>query len=174
MSTNDMKTGDEQLLWQLRGLRRERMPDNDLWPGIAARIQQAGREAAPGNAVPMRRRLKPARVAPWALAASLVLAIGVSWQQRPDYFASPGAGPSAQLIHREADALTREYNAALRELQGAGRPASGSRDVLRQLDQSAAQIRTALARDPGARFLLDRLRSTYEKRLDLTQRATFT
>lgn len=168
-----MNEHDEQLLWQLRGLRSERMPDNDLWPGIAARIQQAGRDATAARVVHMRRRLKPASFAPWALAASLVLAIGVSWQQRPD-FASPGASPSAQLIHREADALTREYNAALRELQAAGRPASGSRNDLRQLDQSAAQIRTALARDPDARFLLDRLRRTYEKRLDLTQRATFT
>ena len=173
MNTNDMNAGDEQLLWQLRGLRRERMPDSDLWPGIAARIGQAERDAAPAKVVRMRRRLNPGTFAPWALAASLALVVGVSWQQRPD-FAAPGTSPSAHLIHREADAMTREYNAALRELQVAGRPSSGSKDALRQLDQSAAQIRTALARDPGARFLLDRLRSTYEKRLDLTQRATFT
>lgn len=172
MSTNDINGGDEHLLWQLRGLRRERMPEHDLWPGIAARIGQAGRDGTPSTAVPLRRR-PAARFAPWALAASLVLAIGVSWQQRPD-FGAPVADPSAQLIHREADALTREYNAALRELQAAGRPATNSRDALRQLDQSAAQIRTALARDPDARFLLDRLRSTYEKRLELTQRATLT
>ena len=167
-----MNEHDDAMLWQLRGLRRETLPGNDLWPGIAARIQSDGRDLHASNVVVMRRR-SPARFAPWALAASLVLAVGISWQQRPD-FATPRADPSAQLIHRQADAMTREYNAALRELQAVGSPASGSKDALRQLDQSAAQIRTALARDPGARFLLDRLRSTYEKRLDLTQRATFT
>lgn len=167
-----MNEHDDAMLWQLRDLRRETLPGNDLWPGIAARIQNDGRDLHAAKVVVMRRR-SPARFAPWALAASLVLAVGISWQQRPD-FATPRADPSAQLIHRQADAMTREYNAALRELQAVGRPASGSKDALRQLDQSAAQIRTALARDPGARFLLDRLRSTYEKRLDLTQRATFT
>lgn len=172
MNTSDINGGDETLLWQLRGLRRERMPDNDLWPGIAARIAQASPVAGDGNVVSLRRH-RAVRFAPWALAASLVLAIGVSWQQRPD-FGPPRAIPSAQLIHREADAMTREYDAALRELQASGRPATVSADALRQLDQSAAQIRTALARDPDARFLLDRLRHTYEKRLELTQRATLT
>jgi hypothetical protein len=43
--------------------------------------------------------------------------------------------------------------------------------VLRELDHSARQIRTALERDPDARFLLDRLRKTYTLRLELTQRA---
>jgi hypothetical protein len=42
---------------------------------------------------------------------------------------------------------------------------------LRELDRSARQIRTALARDPEARFLLERLRRTYSLRLELTQRA---
>jgi len=44
----------------------------------------------------------------------------------------------------------------------------------RDLDRSAAQIRSALAKDPDARFLLDRLRHTYAMRLALTQRAALT
>ncbi len=167
MNTNH---NDQELLWQLRGLRRETMPANDLWPGIAARIAQHDRPSGDaGNVVPLRRR--GVRLAPFALAASLVLAVGVAWQQRPD-FGVQQVDPTGRLIHREADALTREYDAALRELQAAGTPSAPAGNALQQLDQSAAQIRTALTRDPDARFLLDQLRRTYEKRLELTQRAT--
>ena len=167
MNTNH---NDQELLWQLRNLRRETMPANDLWPGIAARIaQQDTPSGNAGNVVPLRRR--GVRLAPFALAASLVLAVGVAWQQRPD-FGVRQVDPTGRLIHREADALTREYDAALRELQAAGTPFAPAGNALQQLDQSAAQIRTALTRDPDARFLLDRLRRTYEKRLELTQRAT--
>ena len=68
--------------------------------------------------------------------------------------------------------MTREYDAALREVEAsAPRSATTSQPTLRELDRSAAQIRTALARDPDARFLLERLRHTYSLRLALTQRA---
>jgi hypothetical protein len=68
--------------------------------------------------------------------------------------------------------MTLEYQAALRELN-AGRPSARPAVVapeIKLLDQSAAQIRTALTRDPNARFLLDRLQHTYIRRLELTQR----
>jgi hypothetical protein len=166
---------DEHLRWQLRGLRRDAVPTTDLWPGIEARIRREARHARgaasldESRVVPIRRG--PARFAPWALAASLVLVVGVAWQQRPD-FGQDAPAPIAQLIPREAEAMTREYDAALRELQASGVAPVTDEAALRELDRSAAQIRTALTRDPQARFLLDRLRSTYEKRLELTQRAT--
>ena len=191
MNTHDHDTpsrdaagpGDADLPMQLRGLRGEHLPQRDLWPGIAARLAQ--RPASPVDAdsvahdvvhdvahdvVPLRRS-RALRLAPFALAASLVLAIGVSWQQRPDAALAP-AGAEATMIQRQAHALTREYEGALRELQAAGTPAAPAGATLEELDRSAEQIRTALARDPDARFLLDQLRRTYEKRLELTQRAT--
>ena len=167
--------GDERLLWQLRALRREEMPADDLWPGIAARLSQQA-PAGGGNVVPLRRG-KLARLAPWALAASLVLAVGVAWQQQPDRIVPQPSvlvdarAPERALIYREADAMAREYDAALRELQAAGGPPAPVGNTLRELDRSAEQIRTALQRDPDAHFLLERLRRTYEKRLELTQRA---
>jgi hypothetical protein len=171
--------GNDQLLWQLRALRREEMPADDLWPGIAARLSQQA-PAEDRNVVPLRRR-KLARLAPWALAASLVLAVGVAWQQQPDRIVPPPSvlvdaraperAPERALIYREADAMAREYDAALRELQAAGGPPAPVGNTLRELDRSAEQIRTALERDPDAHFLLERLRRTYEKRLELTQRA---
>lgn len=160
---------DAALRLQLRALRRDAVPTRDLWPEIAQRIGQSPMTSAQRTSPPRRRAM---RFAPWAMAASLLLVVGVAWQQRP----APAVEPTARIIQREAEAMTLEYNAALRELQASTPvPRAAARDgALRELDRSAARIRTALARDPDARFLLDRLRSTYSRRLALTQRAAFT
>lgn len=154
---------DEALRLALRQLRRDRSPERDLWPGIQSRI------APPTNARE-NRRASARRVAPWALAASVVLAFTVAWQMRPQ---QSGSG-EARLISQEAHALTREYHGALQVI-AASAPSSIEADpALRELDRSAAQIRGALAKDPDARFLLERLRHTYATRLALTQRAALT
>ena len=67
--------------------------------------------------------------------------------------------------------MTREYQGALKVISSSVPAGAVSTPALRELDASAAQIRGALARDPDARFLLDRLRHTYSLRLALTQRA---
>jgi hypothetical protein len=163
MNMQDHRHDEERLRLALRGLRRDVAPTRDLWPGIASRIAQAPRE-----------RPAPRRVRPWmpslALAASLLLAVGIAWQQRPQ------PASSAPLIQREAQAMTRQYRAALLELERSAPHASASpfAPTLQELDRSAAQIRTALDRDPDARFLLDSLRRTYTRRLALTQRAVLT
>ena len=81
---NDIETpnsfeSDASLRMALRGLPREIEPANDLWPGIAARIQAAPAQTS------VR---KPAR-RPWAwpvaMAASLLVATGLAWQVRPSY-----------------------------------------------------------------------------------------
>lgn len=149
--------GETELRWQLRQLPREIEPPRDLWPGIAARLE----------------RRPPRRHSWWvglALAASLVLALGLGVR-----LSSPGpdralAEGGAGLVYREAAALTREYEAALVQFQGAPMPAPLV-PALDTLDRSAAEIRVALAADPDAVFLLDQLRRTYARRLSLTQRA---
>jgi hypothetical protein len=110
-----------------------------------------------------------------------VLVVGVAWKMQPPATAPSAATPvkdaGGLLLNRQADAMTREYQAALRELEAAAPDRSEARPeqpVLRELDHSARQIRTALERDPDARFLLDRLRKTYTLRLALTQRADMT
>lgn len=195
--------GDAQLRWQLRGLRRDMPPARDLWPQIATRIAvmpvSTHGPVQPQHHSEMRHRVMR-RMTPWALAASLVLAIGLAWQLRPlpapaiatdvatDAPAagiaptrasdqSPSGPASLGLLHREADAMTREYSAALRELRSTiptSATPTAEAATLRTLDRSAAQIRTAMARDPDARFLLERLRRTYAQRLALTQRAVMT
>lgn len=165
MNTNQDDRIPDELRWALRGLRRDDPPANDLWPGIAARLQAAATPTALTVAHNRRRnRFVPAV----ALAASVALAVGLSWQQRAAV--DPVPEPGVALISAEADAMTLEYQAALRELQGAAPPRAAATPALQELDRSAAQIRTALTRDPEARFLLDRLQHTYARRLELTQR----
>ena len=150
---------DASLRLQLRGLRRDIAPAADLWPGIAARIAQP------------RAPVAAARLAPWALAASLVLAVGVAWKMQPPPAPVDGV-PSveARLLAGEADAMTREYHAALQEVEASRPPAPAAMPALEELDRSALQIRDALDAAPGARYLLDRLRHTYTLRLELTRR----
>jgi hypothetical protein len=152
---------ETELLWKLRQLPREMDPPRDLWPGIAA-----------------GRQRRPARVRrPWlaslSLAASLVLAAGLVYKSPvgaglgaplPD----PADTLSANVVRGEAAAVTRQYEAALRQFDGAPVPAAVQPE-LKVLDDSAAQIRRAIAADPDAVFLLQQLRKTYELRLTLTR-----
>ncbi|HEU0154200.1 MAG TPA: hypothetical protein VFQ84_12740 [Arenimonas sp.] len=145
------------LRWRLRQLPNEIEPPRDLWPGIAARLPaQAPRR-------PHRRWLGGL-----SLAASLALGLGLAWQLRVPEVARPD--PQAELVQREADALTREYEAALGNFDGLPMPEPLA-PALATLDSSAGEIRAALDADPQARYLLGKLRRTYARRLELTQRA---
>jgi hypothetical protein len=156
---------DARLRLALRGLRRDVPPERDLWPELAARLAQTPQQ------MPVAAGRRP-WIPAFALAASLLLAVGVAWQLRP----AAVPDESARLIQHEAQAMTREYRAALYELERSAPPPAASpvTPALHELDRSAAQIRTALTRDPDARFLLEQLRKTYAQRLALTQRATLT
>jgi len=169
----------DAMRWQLRGLRRDATPQRDLWPGIAGRISAEAERTAPSHVVaPPARNNK--RFAWLAMAASITLAVGIGWQLRPSSpiqstapsiaqtLPHPG-NPTAALIAREANAMTWEYKAALREIDAHNTPVADAR-ALRQLDRSAALVRSALTQDPDARFLLDRLQKLYAQRLALTQR----
>jgi hypothetical protein len=156
-----MSTQDDSLRWRLRGLRQDTPPQRDLWPGIAERIAATPQAVGPSRALHVRR------LAPWAVAASVLLAVGLVWQKQ----ALPEA--EASLFQREAVALTREYQGALAQFDGTQAPPELA-PALDALDHSAAQIRSAIDSDPNARFLLDQLRRTYARRLALSQRAAMT
>lgn len=70
--------GEAELRLALRGLRQDADPGQDLWPGIAARIAALPRQAP---TAPPRR--KPQWWWPLATAASLLLAVGVTWKMQP-------------------------------------------------------------------------------------------
>ena len=164
-----MNTQDQGALrWQLQGLRREVSPQADLWPGIAARIASTPQQQAVATALPVNRR----RFAPWAMAASLLLAVGFIWQLTPD----PShvlASPADPLIRKQAVSMTFEYEKALARM-GQANSAPEMHAALGDLDRSARMILTAIDDHPEARFLLDQLRRTYARRLQLTQRAVMT
>ena len=167
-----MSEENDRLRWQLKGLRQDTPPTRDLWPGIAARIAglpQPAADTPAGEAGTIRRtttwtRAAPRRLMPWAMAASMLLAVGFLWQ------ATHLTSPQEPLIRKEAAQLTRDYQGALAQIQGAeAHPELGG--ALQELDRSAEEILAALDRAPNTRFLLEQLRRTYAKRLALTQRA---
>lgn len=119
-----------------------------------------------GRRCPKRRGLH--RLGWLAAAASITLAIGIGWQLRPQAVDAPAIGRDAMLIH-QADAMTCEYAAAVRELETV-KPAVRETGALQQLDRSAIEVRAALARDPDAIFLLEQLRRVDNHRLSLTRR----
>ena len=162
--------GDAALRLALRGLRQDRDPGRDLWPGIEARLHASPQKAAPAAT----------RERGWAwpvgLAASMLLSAGLAWQMRPAE--APMAARQADvrvaatLVQREAGTLTVQYQAALRELDVQPAPASWQ-PGLEALDRSAAEIRSALQQNPDSRLLLERLRETYTRRLALSRRALY-
>lgn len=158
-----MNENDDSLRWQLRGLRQEVPPSRDLWPDIAARIGALPQQLP--ASVSSRRPPAVRRFASWAMAASVVLTVGLVWQvaRSPGMTADP-------VIQREAASLTRDYQGAIAQFQGMQEHPELA-GALQELDRSAEQIRAALDHDPNARFLLQQLRRTYAKRLALTQRA---
>ena len=161
--------GDAAVRLALRGLRQDRDPSRDLWPGIESRIQGLPQSAAPRA---QRRRW----AWPLAMAASMLLSAGVAWQMRPVDVAVPlqtaDAPVVATLVQREASTLTVQYQAALRELEFQPAPANWQ-PGLDALDRSAAEIRSALQQNPDSRLLLERLRETYTRRLALSRRALY-
>jgi len=147
---------ETDLRWQLRQLPREIDPPRDLWPQIAAGI-------GPQQARPPRRWLVGL-----SLAASLLLAAGLLW--RAPSANTFSANPNAAIVKAQSRAISDEYQAALRQFDGA--PLSPVyRASLQSLDRSLVEIHRAIAADPRSLFLLEQLQKTYSRRLALTQRA---
>ena len=184
----------------LRGLRVDATATRDLWPSIAVRLEPrmdaarvdataTGRAAVPGPAAvaaataPPRRdrqRRFRRRNAGYAAAAAVVLAAGIGWQLWPGtslptpapldtVVATPGADADAPLLHA-AEALAREYQGALREVQAATGTTTTATGLDAELERSAADVRAALARDPDALHLFHRLQRIYAHRLALNLR----
>jgi len=159
MNIQDNNELPEALRWQLRALRHDDAPTHDLWPGIAAQLR------APR---PARRRW----LVPTTIAASVLLVVGVVG--RMEYSApTPASDSAATLVQREADGMTRQYQAALQEFAPAAVPAA-LQPTFDDLDRDAAMIRDALVRDPDSKLLLEQLRRTYVQRLALAQRVAYT
>lgn len=156
--------GEAELRMALRALRRDIEPERDLWPEIAANL-------------PPQRAVRPRRFPIWpmALAASMLLAVGVAWQAHVPQSAPPAAleeQVATTPLPREAQALSTHYQAALRELDVRSAPPSWQ-PGLEALDRSADQVLAALRQSPESAQLLEQLRQIYTRRLALSRRAIF-
>ncbi len=181
MNKERVQMGDAEMRMALRGLRRDIEPERDLWPGIAARLQSIPQQSGKTS-----RRPRPGWLWPLAMAASLLLAVGVAWQIKPlksttDVVpqvaqASPVSASDVTgnetLVQREAGSMTVHYESALREMELKPLPV-GWQPGLDALDRSAVEILTAMQHDPDSRLLLERLRATYTRRLVLARRALY-
>ncbi|MEO8160949.1 MAG: hypothetical protein ABI588_05985, partial [Arenimonas sp.] len=149
---------ETDLRWQLRQVPRELDLPRDLWPAIESGIQH-----------------RPARVsrrwpAALAAAATLVLAAGLFWRSDANAPIPPAGQLEARIVSSEAREITDEYQAALRQFDGAT-VAPQAEPSIAALDRSVAQIQSAIVADPDSVFLLEQLRRTYSQRLQMTQRA---
>jgi hypothetical protein len=149
---------ENDLRWRLRQLPRQIEPSRDLWPAIQAGIQR-----------PVAR--SPRRLlTSLAMAASLILAAGLFWNAPAPTAPVADVDITAKVVTSEARAMTDEYQAALRQFDGAP-IARQMGPSLGELDHSVEQIQKAISADPQSLFLLEQLRKTYSLRLALTQRA---
>lgn len=158
---NQSAMGDAELQMALRGLRHEVAPEHDLWPAIAERLAAQSQPAS-----------RPRRIGMLALAASMLLALGLAWQLRPMEMVMDAQHAAFSMQQDEATLLTLHYQAALREMDLREVPANWQ-PGMQALDRSAAQIRQALHEQPDSRLLLERLRQTYARRIALSRRALY-
>ena len=156
--------GEASLRMALQALRRDIAPERELWPGIAARL------------APQAAARPPRRTWPFAMAASMLLALGLARQGAPELARPVAVEASAPVgttpVASEAEALTLHYQAALRELDAGAMPASWQ-PGLEALDHGAQQVLAALRHSPQSPRLLEQLRQIYARRLALSRRALF-
>jgi len=169
-------SNDDDLLAGLSALPARRTPPEAVWRGIAAALDEApaaaGQVATPTLATVVRLPQRPRR---WRLPISLAAAASLAALAvllLPPRATAPGpvAPQVVAPLLAQAEAMSGEYRQAIAALP----PAPASADLqpaLHALDDSAAQIRTALRERPDAGYLLGQLRRTYDKRLELTRMA---
>jgi hypothetical protein len=158
--------GDFELRQRLRDLRMAREPGRDLWPGIAAGLATAPQRSARSWW-------------PLAMAAALAGAIGLGLVldgPRPERGIA-AAGPSATpWTLGEARVLNADYEGALTQALGRN-PRERPRELLSPdlaaadavLESAQGEIEQALEMDPDSVYLLDLLRRTHARRLDVAR-----
>ena len=143
-------------------------PSHDLWPGIRNRMREA---PAPSRSRPRWQRtpwLVAAAIALVTLSSAITALLTRSGSLQPAYgtrdFRSTEVG-----YRQAADELTRTLRAHRKEL---GEPAfQVIEQNLRIIDQAIEETQTALASDPRNQHVAELLWASYEKKIDLLQRA---
>ena len=160
----------------------DRVPDRDLWPAIASRLEQ------PGAVVDIAaRRAVPRRVSfsvPQLVAAAVVLmavSAGAVWLTMTSSSTPGESGVSSGGPTMVTAVAAPEYDAAVAALEqelAARRSSLDSATVavleenLRIIDEAIEEARAALERDPGNTYLNQHLAQTMWGKVRLLRRAT--
>lgn len=166
---------DDALVQRLRGLPSERVPPAVVWQRIAAELEQTPRpQLAPAASVSamniaLARRTPHRYWLRYAAAAAVVALIGAaSIALLPQQPAATVAVEESSLQH-QANTITYQYRQAMATIPQ-DNLAVELQPALRELDESAGSIRSAIAQSPDAAFLLGQLQRTYALRLELTRK----
>ena len=161
-------------------------PPAEAWSNIRAAIERDKEAIArqdTGSALRFRRR-------PYALAAAAALLVVLSSAGTAVYMNARSAGPGIPIAGNPANgatpaslaAFTVEENNYLRNvavLQDlldqqesllAPETVAQLKASLRTIDEAILEARTALARDPANRMLIEMLSGTYRQKMDLMRR----
>ncbi len=145
---------DQQLEQAISQLRQTQQPARDLWPAIEQAL-----DSAPA-AQPSSRR--------WIAAAAIALLTFAVWKP----WQSIQQGPKAALLTDSAAAqieanYSAQRQALLYSVVDAEQKLSPWSTEIQLLDQAALDIRLSLEVDPDNMALLNMLRRTYQRQLDL-------
>jgi hypothetical protein len=169
------------LLAGAAALPRERSPERDLWPGIAARLGT--------NVAAFPRRATVWRPATLAAAAAVLVALSsaVTWrmarpaergaaEREPDapHVTLVSLTPVADLLDAEKEyaRATSELVAAIEARRGSLPPETlvAVEQNLRAIDEALKGLRQALQNEPGNDDLTQLLAATHKRKLDTLRR----
>jgi hypothetical protein len=183
----------KRVVGRARGLE-DRLPERELWPGIAARIGAGPVDVVPLDAARPRRRrwsfslpeLAAAGIALMALsgAAAWLLhpgtpPVAVATRPGPAPAAAP-AGSSLVALASANRAAGRSYDAAVGDLERVLETGRGRLDTttvrviernLATIDTAIAQAQRAVAADSGNLYLNSHLAETMRRKLELLRQA---
>ena len=157
-----MAEHNDKLTVALAKLEKEKVPEKDLWAGIAHSIN----DNIPATPVKQRRGVA------MPIAASFILIAAVLFVTRMD----PLSDPSSQGMHGDAlvQAISKQHEEQKLSLLTRFREKAAVTDdwqqQLNELDDAAAAVKRALAEDPDNTALLGMLQHIYQQQLLLIER----
>ena len=182
----------KRIVTRARGVE-DRLPDHDLWPGIAARIGVGSGEVQAIDLTAERARRRWSFSAPQLIAAGIALMAlsgGTAWLLHPIGSVALGAhqpAPAMPVVTvGNTDANSRaliagqSYAAAVSDLervlqQNRGRLNSTTVQVIERnlatIDSAIAQAQRALAADSANVYLNSHLAETRQRKLELLRQA---
>lgn len=163
--------GLEVFLAAAADLPREIRPPRDLWAGIDARLDR------PEAVAPRAARRRPASGLPrWALVAAALALVVVTaavtsiltrrWDEAMALKLHPPGKEEARFL-----AASQELLVGLEDQELSPETMAIVRRNLEVIDAAIAELRAALARDPGNGELTRMLLATYQRKIDLLEQA---